>query len=70
MHKENIYKKLTNIKNPISIEKFIEISLYDKHGYYLNSNVIGSIGDFITSPEISQLFGEILRFVYFKFLAK
>ena len=60
MHKEKIYKKLTNIKKPIPIEKFIEISLYDQDGYYTNSNIIGRNGDFITSPEISQLFGEIL----------
>ena len=60
MHNKNIYKKLINIQNPIPIEKFIEISLYDEDGYYSNSNVIGSAGDFITSPEISQLFGEIL----------
>ena len=60
MHKESIYNKLTNFKNPITIEKFIELCLFDEEGYYLQSNVIGSSGDFITSPEISQLFGEII----------
>ena len=60
MHKKNIFKKLTTFKNPITMEKFIKLSLYDQEGYYSNSNIIGSSGDFITSPEISQLFGEIL----------
>ena len=60
MHNENIYKKIKKIKDPITIEKFIEVSLYDEDGYYTNSNVLGSTGDFITSPEITQLFGEIL----------
>ena len=60
MHKDNIYKKLINFKKPISIEKFIEITLYDQKGYYKNSNVIGRGGDFITSSEISQLLGEII----------
>lgn len=34
---------------------------HPEHGYYMNSanKVFGSAGDFITSPEISQAFGEV-----------
>ncbi len=28
-------------------------------GYYMKQDVFGSHGDFITSPEISQVFGEV-----------
>lgn len=28
-------------------------------GYYTTKKVFGSVGDFITSPEISQIFGEV-----------
>lgn len=28
-------------------------------GFYMHSDVFGTQGDFITSPEISQMFGEV-----------
>ena len=38
------------------------IKLFLFQGYYMNNDVFGQAGDFITSPEISQVFGEVLRF--------
>ena len=65
MLKNKISLEIFNNKKIISIEEFIEICLYSKKGYYNSSEVLGSQGDFITSPEISQLFGEILGlFIY------
>ncbi len=46
---------------PISVAAFFRACLQDpEHGYYVTRNAIGAEGDFITSPEISQVFGELL----------
>ena len=56
--------KIINIlkeKKSIPLDQFINISLYDKKfGYYMKKNPFGKGGDFITSPLISNLFGEML----------
>tara|TARA_B100001123_G_scaffold438133_1_gene572290 strand:+ start:10 stop:1074 length:1065 start_codon:yes stop_codon:yes gene_type:complete len=56
--------KIINIlkeKKSIPLDKFINIALYDKEfGYYMNKNPFGKNGDFITSPLITNLFGEML----------
>ena len=45
----------------ITIDSFMSTSLFDKDdGYYIKKNPIGRTSDFITSPEISVLFGETL----------
>jgi NADH dehydrogenase [ubiquinone] 1 alpha subcomplex assembly factor 7 len=35
--------------------------LDSNHGYYMKKDVFNAKGDFITSPEISQMFGEVLK---------
>ena len=45
----------------LSLDKFIENCLYDKKfGYYMKSNPFGDKGDFITAPNISILFSEMI----------
>ena len=44
-----------------SVEKFVEIALYDKDfGYYIRNNPFGKRGDFITAPLVSPLFSEMI----------
>lgn len=45
---------------PITVAEFIRIVLTGRGGgYYMEKDVFGRKGDFITAPEISQLFGEV-----------
>ena len=45
----------------LSLDEFIDESLYNKkHGYYMKGNPFGEKGDFITSPNISVLFSEMI----------
>ena len=45
----------------IPLDKFIDLSLYNKKiGYYMKKNPFGKKGDFITAPNISRLFSEMI----------
>ena len=52
--------KLLNNKKNLRLDKFINLALYERNGYYLSKKPIGRKFDFVTSPEISQMFGEII----------
>ena len=46
---------------PVSVETFMNLALsHPRHGYYMTRDPLGKAGDFITAPEISQMFGELL----------
>lgn len=46
---------------PIALSDYMaECLLHPDHGYYATRDPLGQTGDFITAPEISQMFGELL----------
>lgn len=46
---------------PLSIAEYMHLChSHRDHGYYAAGNPVGAGGDFITAPEISQMFGEMI----------
>ena len=55
----------------IPLDKFIDLSLYNKKfGYYMKKSPFGKKGDFITAPNISRLFSEMIAIWIISFWKK
>ena len=56
--------KIFSKKNSITLDLYLEKILYDKEfGYYQKKNPFGAKGDFITAPNISNIFCEMILLV-------
>jgi len=58
---EQHIRKLIVRDGPLSVAAYMDLALqHPVYGYYRQHDPLGRDGDFITAPEISQMFGEML----------
>ncbi len=58
---EKIIRKEIRAKGPMRLDRYMALALtHPDHGYYTSQDPLGAGGDFITAPEISQMFGELV----------
>src|SRR5580693_4680233 len=59
--REREIRQHISVAGPIPVAEYMRLCLtHPQHGYYVSRDPLGSSGDFITAPEVSQMFGELI----------
>jgi SAM-dependent MidA family methyltransferase len=54
-------RRIIGAAGPMPVAEYMRLCLtHPQHGYYVTRDPLGARGDFITAPEVSQMFGELI----------
>jgi NADH dehydrogenase [ubiquinone] 1 alpha subcomplex assembly factor 7 len=58
---EREIREIIATDGPMTVSDYMQLCLaHPRYGYYVTRDPLGSRGDFITAPEVSQMFGELI----------
>jgi SAM-dependent MidA family methyltransferase len=58
---ERQIREMIAAEGPMRLDRYMGLCLgHPEHGYYMKGDPFGAEGDFITAPEVSQTFGELI----------